>query len=814
MRARPNAPSRRVDGSSIDGAATSKQEGATTLFDEKSGQKFKRPPRTAFMLLPPPPKMAASLMGNVSAKNDFKSTDKRIDDPTIGEVKSYEHDNNDALTNGTATAIPAIPIPLPPTSASAVHQRVNRKLHMGDGDPDAAATNAITSSGNNHATSTAKSYASDSYSNSHQVLRYHPYSNNSHFSHPYQPSSWYEKARNTQRKQQLAKKVLCAVIAIFISVLVWMGLQQLKSHDLAATKRHFKNYHHHDQRNHHFHPMLGIVESPLGFAKEVSSTTKQKRSYRQLEQQSEEANDMHDLFSTFPVVTLNNNRFLPCVGFGVSSRSVEHKQIPSIVSTLLNYASSETEGGGGIAMIDAVMDESRISGSNPDLQRYDEEEAALESSLANTVVTIVGRSIMFFGKERIKSHTRGIDSTASAVSTDIPFDYNNRLEVHLLVGLSDPDLGIDNTILALQHFVAELDGIVPQLPTDMLQIDPAEWKIPTSPTTADHRVDVRLHVLISVKGCQDRQHNRVPCSSDEDTNRELLRKVIESYALLENLYTANIIQGIGLDGMHADDILYLLRNSKIRPQLYRGDVSQAFGISSHRRLQQANKAEENIATIMKEHDITFLASNVAGHILERSTITPNAYALLQNLGGVIYRAHLEGVQHGIKRHQDGQEQYYTVLRLVLSYLVRQGICVLPHAYKAEHLADDAPESVGGLAKFLSDRRVAEIGAALTALVSGNDLPEDHGLGREDENKVAVGFHNQMADEVLVTRDGNAEEEGPTHQELGWTVKSGDSVLVIANTGDSFVAYGYDGRKQGSYTVNAEGGGAVDYTILP
>ena len=121
--------------------------------------------------------------------------------------------------------------------------------------------------------------------------------------------------------------------------------------------------------------------------------------------------------------------------------------------------------------------------------------------------------------------------------------------------------------------------------------------------------------------------------------------------------------------------------------------------------------------------------------------------------------------------------------------------------------------MGGLAKFLSNRRVAEIGAALSALVSGNDLHEDHGLGIEDENKVAVAFHNQMAEEVLMTRDGNTEEL-PTHQELGWTVKSGDSVLVIANTGDSFVAYGYDGRNRGSYTVNAEGGGAVDFTILP
>ena len=48
--------------------------------------------------------------------------------------------------------------------------------------------------------------------------------------------------------------------------------------------------------------------------------------------------------------------------------------------------------------------------------------------------------------------------------------------------------------------------------------------------------------------------------------------------------------------------------------------------------------DEHISTILKENNITFLASNVAGHILERKDMAPNAYALLQGLGGVLYRA--------------------------------------------------------------------------------------------------------------------------------------------------------------------------------
>ena len=171
--------------------------------------------------------------------------------------------------------------------------------------------------------------------------------------------------------------------------------------------------------------------------------------------------------------------------------------------------------------------------------------------------------------------------------------------------------------------------------------------------------------------------------------------------------------------------------------------------------------DEHISTILKENNITFLASNVAGHILERKDMAPNAYALLQGLGGVLYRArHKVLSRHPADDdggddnffHDDppavralnpaGEGGYYTVSRIVLSYLVRHGICVLPHAYRAQHLADDAPESVGELAGFLTERRVAEVGMALRALLSEEDLEEDHGMGAEGEDNMAAVFHRE------------------------------------------------------------------------
>ena len=436
------------------------------------------------------------------------------------------------------------------------------------------------------------------------------------------------------------KNAFVTVIAIVLSVFLWRSYQQyVSSHHNVDRKRHHKNYHHHDRHHQYqFHPMLGIDESPLGFARE-----KKPKSYRQLEQ--EHTTEQTDVpFSTFHVTTLSNGRILPYVGFGVSSQSVDHKEIPIIIQTLLQYASSETEGGGGIAMIDAVIDEDRrLEDGGGSLQysmtkeavvQIEEEEEKLESSMAKTVVSLLGRAIAFFGKENSKAHRSGGLQSAKSPSKEsnaAPYDYENRLEIHLLLGLSGPDLGIDNTISVLRDIFAELDGLLPPFPKDALNTEPSDWKLEPM---LDHHVDVRLHVLLRLSHCE----NEEPCSSDEATNRELLDRWVRSYTILERLYTAGFIHGIGLDGTHGADILFLLNKCEIKPQLYRGYVSQALDIYGH-GLGKYKDRPEHIATILKENNITFLASNVAGHVIGRKDIAPNAYALLQGLGGVVYRAH-------------------------------------------------------------------------------------------------------------------------------------------------------------------------------
>jgi hypothetical protein len=219
----------------------------------------------------------------------------------------------------------------------------------------------------------------------------------------------------------------------------------------------------------------------------------------------------------------------------------------------------------------------------------------------------------------------------------------------------------------------------------------------------------------------------------------------------------------------------------------------------------------HVEHLLRDKNITFLASNVAGHVLEKKDLTPNAYSLMQLLGKILFHSHREMLasQEGAAQTiTDAEEDFYSVPRLALAYLVRHGVVALPHAYKPEHLVDDSPESVGGLAEFLSDRRVAEIGAALKALVTGRDLEEDHGLGTEDEDAVAVVFHNKMGENVEIVRHFTASDG---HYDGNGRILDGDSNVFLASTGDQFDIY-HRGLIRGKHTVRAEKGGADDFTI--
>ena len=881
MRARPNATSRRAEVPPANSGPPSNQQDDDCNGKDKpqpTKSKFKIPPKSKFKM-PPPPKLASlpHPTPTTVTKNGDKAAHDVVASSNNGTIATEDVAANSIASSSSSSApssfpfpppvvqpVPSVSIPPPPSSTSAVYQRPLRRMpQQADGSNSADTSAAVVppQSNNNMVvtnpnTSYGTSYtSSDHYPASTQHQQYpSSSSSNSNLAHPYKPSSPYANKRELQRKWDILKNIAVFIMSLTLIALLWEGYHQILSQheqddSTHNAKRHYTNYHHHDhddnnKNNRHFHPMLGLDESPYGFAKESSYSNtntnnnndkKKTRSYREMDQGAVphdattpgggkddsslmEQSTAPDLFSTVPVTQLSDGRTLPYVGFAVTSRTIEHKQIPIIVSTLLQYASSETEGGGGIAMIDAVIDEDRkvendggsmqFSTSRKVVEHVEEEEEKMESSMAKTTVALVGRAISFFGKENSKRHVQQNQKSAESDAPGGGYDYENRLEVHLLVGLSGPDLGVDNTISALRDILAELDGLVPPMPKDVRNADLSQWKAePSSLYTVDHHVDVRLHVLLRLNHCHEKQPPHVaPCSSDVDTNKELLDRWIGSYNILEKLYQAKIIHGLGLDGIHGEDIKYLLKKCTVKPQIYRGDVASALDIYGRRMGTHKN---EHIASILKQNNMTFLASNVGAHIFKHKGMVPNAYALLQNLGGVLYRAHMAAqTAEGNNAAVSGEREYYTMARVVLSYLVRHKVVVLPHAFKPEHLADDAPESVGGLANFLTERRVAEIGAALRALLSEVDLPEDHGLGMEGEKESAAVFHNMLTDEVHIF---NLKEKDWPHSH-GTSVKSAESAVVIGDTGDKFAAYGSDGKRIGVYTISGHHGGAVDYMI--
>ena len=714
-------------------------------------------------------------------------------------------------------------------------------------------------------------------SSSNNYVNQNPYQtsqpNFSQISQPYKPNNWYLNARNQQKRRERIKLILVAASSVIALMLLVFGCKQIQFHDHGRSNRHQQ---HHHEYHHHIHPMTGAFESPIGFAKEHSphidhsepilSKPKQPQQQQQQTQQQQQSSkeshidtkqppkqshnidskqppkeshieipqiDTPEISSFVPVTKLSNGRLLPLIGFGVASLSVNHKEIPVIVNTLLQYASSESEGGGGIAMIDAVIDEKREIESNGgsvlfsgNIRKNEENEEILEASMAKTAISLVGRAITFFGKESMSLHgDKGLLRNAANKDQsgyDPKYDYENRLEIHLLIGLSDTELGREKTTATLRDIFSELDELVPPFPNNLDADDTQHETERSVLSQIDRHVDLRIHVLLRSPRCQDQSDLIVPCTKyTSPANYEKLEKWTESYNVVEKLYDKKLISGIGFDGVYVEDVREFIQKCRIKPQIYRGDVYQALE-GYGRRMGVGNHISDGkeLQQVLQDHNVTFLSSNVAGHVLENKHLRPHAYGLLQHLGSVLYHAHREyneqnGVDSIISTNLKGGE-YYTVPRLILAYLVKRKVGVLPHAYKAEHLADDAPESVSSLASFLSERRLAEIGMALKAMISEKDLPEDHGLGMEGEHDAAAVFHNEVGQEVYLFRildDIGSEKEVAIPPERGGIVEHGHSAVIIANPGDKFAVYRADGKRIDNFlTLNTVPGGAVDFIL--
>ncbi|KAL7514713.1 hypothetical protein ACHAXN_012095 [Cyclotella atomus] len=747
-------------------------------IDADELKKQQAPAKKSKFRLPPPPKLSFAYGSGDESAAAAKSDKASSSEAESSSIKDEEAGGSFTTSNPALTSSrtklpppPSLPIPVsshqPQQAITSAYQRKHSTTTMN------TTSTAVIDNGDDDVSNTISMITSK---------KSLPYSNP--YQTSYKPSAWYSSSRHNQKMQQrLQNAFLVSVAILSIGVLRW----NLHMHKEEMHHHRHHNHHYHDKKmnydpHNHLHAMIGIVDNPAGFAL-----------YSNPIHEKQKENHADELFSRVPTVTMSNNRLIPQVGFGVAGHHIEHKDIPLIVSRLLQYASSENEGGGGIAMIDAVMDEG--------VAREDEK---LESNMATTAVAVVGRAVNYFAKEGNRVLSSEDAAAVAKRSNGKSYDYENRLEVHLLVSLTGEQLGKDNTLKALSDLSAELNGLVPPI-HDLDNLDASSWKA----NVVDRRVDTRLLVLLRLPYCRNTEHEVVPCALERG-NLESIQKWVDSYGVLEKLYQSNILHGIGVDGATDGDLDLLLTHCQITPHLYRGDVSQA--LDGYGRKMGAHTSNEylHVEHVLRDKNITFLASNVAGHVLEKKDQSPNALSLLELLGKILFRAHREMLasQEGVEQTiTDTDQDYYSVPRLALAYLVRHGVVALPHAFKPEHLVDDSPESVGGLAEFLSDRRVAEIGAALKALVTGRDLEEDHGLGTEDEDAIAVVFHNQMGENVEIVRhfasDGHYDGNG--------VIPDGDSNVFLANTGDQFDVY-HRGRIRGRHTVHAEKGGADDFTI--
>ena len=766
MRSRPTARSEHA----LPPSNTIDQSTVTIEDDEVKKQQA---PKKSKFRLPPPPKLSYTKNSSNGYAESADTVTKPVNASNDVEMGSDSTLALSASTNVQSQRLLSPSILIPPSRPQhIITSAYQRKHSSSNNNPDKSTV--IIESGNEDASNVISMRVSTKPS-----VYNNPYQS-------YKPSHWYSNARRIQKTQRrLQNAFLLLVASISLALLGW-NLHHM--HKEESIHRHH-NYHHHDKKKHlfehnHLHAMIGIIDNPAGFALYSHPIDTKHR-----DQQDESLPDEKQ-FVREPTVTLSNGRLLPKLGFGVAGRQIEHKEIPLIVSKLLQYTSSENEGGSSIVMIDAVIDQGIV--------QHDDKS---ETDMSKKVVALIGKAINIFAKDTDRV------VNANSISNEKSHDDENRLEVHLLIGLTGSELGRDNTLKLLSELTVELDGLVPPI-RDLEYFDVSSWKA----NVHDRQIDLRLNVLLHLPECYDDIDKVVPCSLDETSNLQQIQSWIDSWGVLEKLYEKGLVHGIGVDGTTESDLKLLIDHCSITPQIYRGDLSQALDGYGKQMGARWSRQYYNVGDLLKDKNITFLARDAVGNILDKKDVTPNAYGLMQILGKVIFHSHrkMPDSQEGLLQSIiNSEDEYYTVPQLALSYLVRHQVVPLPHAYKSEYVVDVSPVSVGGLANFLTERRVVEIGAALKALVTGKDLPEDHGLGTEEEDTVAIVFHNEFDEDVTIIH--HTVNSSSLIDKRG-AIEGGDSNVFIAHTGDQFEIYHRDGYHIGIYEVRAGQGDADHFTI--
>lgn len=218
------------------------------------------------------------------------------------------------------------------------------------------------------------------------------------------------------------------------------------------------------------------------------------------------------------------------------------------------------------------------------------------------------------------------------------------------------------------------------------------------------------------------------------------------------------LESIGVSNFELEDMKSLIETCRIKPSLYQGNLWIVM-------------FNPYLMTLLRENRVVFQAYNIMNGALQRKSVAPRAFSLLTKVANNLSA----GIEDG-----DGNEKHQMAITesmVLISWLVQDGIAVIPRASSSEHQLENSPLSIGSVPQ-LSGHDREDIKSALSALMRGEDL--------NVAKQVEATFHNVLSSGPILIHwsDSTTGAEIPVTDEI----HPGNSHTIYTHPGHTFVVY--------------------------
>lgn len=408
-------------------------------------------------------------------------------------------------------------------------------------------------------------------------------------------------------------------------------------------------------------------------------------------------------------------------------------------------------------------------------------------------------------KEDVKEKVRLIDTARASRNERIISDAVSKLSHELTVEKEVTDEEGDESSSSIIHRVTKV--WYTHLGYERTKLSVKESLNDLSSSLISANTEIHVHILLHWPRCND----AIPWMKCEEEEHNLPQYVKDigppphldkenawrgSWKALEDLYldyqdqtqrkksNQNVkVSSIGVSNFEFKDMDSLLHDCRIKPHLYQGNVWSIM-------------FDPYLMNLIQEHDTVFQAYNIMNGIWEQKSAAPRAFDILTKVGNDL-KSRMTKQRRRIGDKEKKSISSISEAMVIMSWLVQEGIAIIPRASSVSHQQENSPESLKQV-PLLSKEEKDIVKNAMAALLRGEDL------------KVKATFQNSLSSGHLQVHWVNNEngQEFPVVEKI----HPGELHTIETHPGHRFAVYDETKKQRREFSVTALYGGKEFFSV--